>query len=481
MTEIMIKKSMEHRPTTTKRREFLIILSVAFSSFMAGLNNYIVSVSLPSISRYFNTGTAEVSRVVLAYLLAITSLLLFFGRLGDRIGHKKVFVVGYAVFTLGSLLCGLSGNIHTLVAFRLIQGIGGAMLLANGFAIIAKYLPPGRTGSAFGVASSMVALGIATGAPLGGIISGYLSWHWIFFVNVPVGTAAIFVAGRSIPAESGGSTGQALDFDIPGAMLSFCGLALFLFAFNGGRTMGWTHPAVVVSFLMAAILLTLFIIHEGRCPSPLLDFALLSNSTFTLALCATFMSYMVLSGNAFLFPFYLELIHGLSTQQTGFVLFFYALVFVFLSPSAGKLSDRINPRLLCTLGMLSASLATFLFACFLTGRGLIGAFVFLVWFAGSYVLFISPNTNRIMSTASEGKHGAASGLLNTMLYLSMIFGVALFEAIFAHSFSGMLLQGRNLFQANVARGLLLNGFTYSYILAGVTCFLSCLCSVAARK
>ncbi len=463
-----------------KRREFLIVLSVAFSSFMAGLNNYIVTVSLPSISRYFDTGTAEVSRVVLAYLLAITSLLLFFGRLGDRIGLKRVFVTGYAVFTAGSLLCGLAGSIHTLVAFRLVQGIGGAMLLANGFAIIAKYLPPGRTGSAFGIASSMVALGIATGAPLGGIITGYLSWHWIFFVNVPVGTVAIFVAGKSIPAESGGKARSVVDFDIPGAILSFCGLALLLFAFNIGKTTGWARPAVLSSFLMAVVFLSLFVIRERRSDSPLLDFGLLSNPIFALSLLATFMAFMVLSGNAFLFPFYLELIHGLSAQQTGLVLFFYGLVYVFLSPSAGRLSDRVNPHRLCALGMSSASLAAFLFSFLLARNSLVTDFIFLGWFAMSYALFISPNTNRIMSSASEGKHGAASGLLNTMLYLSMIFGVALFEAVFSRSFSGLLPRGGNLFQAHIPNHFLLKGFASAYILAALVCLASSLCSAAAE-
>jgi EmrB/QacA subfamily drug resistance transporter len=468
---------------TDKRRQFLLIISVAFSSFLAGLNNYIVNVSLPTIADYFNTGTSEVSRVVLAYLLIITSSLLLFGRLGDRIGLKKVFVTGYFVFTAGSLLCGLAQGINMLIGFRLVQGIGSAMLLSSGYAIIARFLPPDRMGRAFGITGTSVALGIATGAPLGGFITGYLSWHWIFLANVPIGIVAIIAAGRCIPETGGKSVPERKgeNFDIPGAVLSFLGLALFLYGLNTGKMIGWTSPSILVSFALAITLLSVFVARERKCTSPLLDFRLFKNLTLTYALLSTFMAFMLLAANAFLLPFYLQTIKHLNAQQTGMVLLLYSLVHVLVTPYAGRLSDRMSPYKLCAVGMVSGSASAFFFSYTLGINGLGLVFVFLLWFAVSYAFFLAPNINRVMSLASSGGHGSASGLLTTTANLSMIFGVAIFETVFSQGFSGMLPRGVSIFHADIPAQLLVRGFSHAYILGGVVCLLSFLFSLAGKE
>ena len=234
---------------TNRSQQLLIVISVAFSSFMARLNNYTVNVSLPTISHDFNIGTGEASRVVMSYLLIITSSLLLFGKLADRVGLKRIFIIGYIVFVAGSLLCGISRGIDTLIGARFVQGIGSAMLLATSFAIISKFIPPDRTGWAFGITSTASALGVATGAPVGGLITGYLSWHWVFLINVPIGIIAFIIASKKIPDERPQTKTSELErFDFLGAVLSFLGLAILLRAFNMGKELGWGSPTIILSF-----------------------------------------------------------------------------------------------------------------------------------------------------------------------------------------------------------------------------------------
>jgi EmrB/QacA subfamily drug resistance transporter len=448
---------------------------------MSRLNNYIVNISLPTIAENFHIGTGDVSRVVVVYLLIITSTLLLFGRLADKIGLKRIFIAGYSLFVFGSMLCGFSQNIHVLVAFRCVQAIGSAMLLASGYAIISKFLPQNITGWAFGITSTSSALGVATGAPLGGIITAYLSWHWIFYINVPVGILAIIVALKMIPKEDPAEAGSAAggkSFDIPGAVLSFLGLLALLYALNVGRKLGWTSPQVGLTFLVAAILFVLFIKREKTCKDPLLDLHFFTNMRFTLTIVATFMAYILITGNAFLLPFYLEFVKGLNTKETGLVILTYSLIYVFCSSPAGKLADRVAPRILCTIAMLSASLCAFTFAFTLPFHGLVPAFVFLIWLGFSYVLFFSPNNKQVMMFALEGKQGSASGVFNTVMNLGMVFGVALFETVFSLSLPP---KAAGMEMSKVPPDLLLGGFQNAYILGGLVCAIALMCSLLVRQ
>ena len=465
------------------RRYLLIVVSVAFSAFMSGLNNYIVTVSLPTIANYFNTGTGEISRVVLAYLLTLTSSLLLFGQLGDRIGLKKIFITGYTVFTAGSLLCGLSSGINMLVGFRLLQGLGAAMLSSSGFAIIAKYLPPDRTGRSYGIVSASVALGITTGAPLGGIITGYLTWQWIFFVNVPIGAAAVIIAGKCIPGDPAREDLRGKEkksFDLPGAALSFFGLATLLYSINVGKTAGWASPTIIISFALAIGLLAFFAVREATCACPLLDFGIFRNRTLSFALLATSMVFMWVAANTFLLPFYLEIIKHQSIQQTSMVLFLYALVHVIFSPQVGRLADRVRPGKLCAIGLASACSSSFFFSYALRLDGMAYVLVFAVWIAASYVFFFAPNSKQIMRLAPSGSHGSASGILNTTSFLSMTFGVAIFENIFSRGFHDFLPTGVSLFRAGIPVPLLIKGFSTAYAFGGVACLAAFCFSLAGQ-
>lgn len=461
----------------------MVVLSIAFASFLARLNLYTVNVSLPTISRVFGVGTSEVSQIVTSYLLVITGSLVLFGKLGDRLGFKRLFIAGYVVFMLGSLLCGMSQGIYSLVASRFIQGLGSSVLLATSFAIIAQAIPRERLGWAFGINATATALGVAAGAPLGGIIAGYLSWRLIFLINIPLGIAAIFLASRYLPRSAAPQkkSPQQGGFDIPGAVLSFLALSAFLYVMNSGGEKGWTSPVILIFAAVSILLFITFVVWEKRCTDPLLDMAMLKNSRFVFALAATTTAYMLLAGNAFLLPFYLELVKGMDSAKTGMILLIYSLIYVFVSPYAGRLSDRTNPVMFCTVAMLSGAVNTLVFAWALKLSGLAPVVIFLAWLGFSYVFFLSPINGLVMGFAPKGKEGTASGLLNTAINLSMVFGVAIFELIFSQSLGGGTHAGAKPAASQLPLSTMLTGFSQAYIAGAIMCLAAMVFSILVKK
>jgi EmrB/QacA subfamily drug resistance transporter len=450
-----------------------IAASVAFAAFMTKLDTYIVNITLPTIARYFNVGTSEASHTIIAYLVVGTSTLLFFGRLGDRFGLRKIFVWGYGLFTVGSVLCALSCSIVMLVGSRLVQGLGGAMLISSGYAIIPKFLPADKTGWAFGILSTSAMLGVIIGAPLGGFINGYLTWHWIFLINIPVGIVAILVALRSLPADSEGASPDSelkKGNDITGTLLSFLGLSVLLYALTTGEEWGWTSSVIIGLLFFSLLMIVAFVIWEKRCSCPMIDFALFRNSRFACATLAAFFGYMLMGGNAFLMPFYLELVKNLSTVSVGMLLLVNSAASLILGLVAGRLSDRISPSFLTTVAMASAALSSFFFSESLRLPGLVPVVVFLAWFGVSYGMFVAPNNNQAMSAMPENESGMGSGIFNTVNTLGLAFGVALLELILSRAVphGGTSLEN-HLNQGNISAGDFLGGFEKAYLFGAIVC------------
>jgi len=294
---------------TDKNAQIWIIISAMFTSFMTQLDTYIVNISLPTIAVYFNVNTGDVSYVVLVYLLFLTSTLLIFGKLADRIGLKKVFIGGFLLFTISSLLCGISWNLKLLILARIIQGIGGAMLYTSVFAIVSRFLPKNLTGCAFGFLSTSSALGVTAGAPVGGLITGYLSWHWIFLINIPFGIAAIIIALKVIPGEKVPEEKKKNTFDIAGSILSFLGFLSLIYTLKMGEELGCTSPVIIASSISTVIFITLFIIREMKCADPLLDLALFKSRNFAFANIASLLAFILISERQYIHNAFLSSIH----------------------------------------------------------------------------------------------------------------------------------------------------------------------------
>ena len=268
---------MELQNALSGREQNLVLFILALSTFMASLDSTIVNISLPAIAASFGVSLSMVSWVAMSYLLVLSGLLLAFGKLGDMKGFRKIFIAGFAVFTVGSLLCGLSFSIGSLIGSRFIQGIGAAALEAIGPAMVAIYLPREIRGKALGILATVISVGIAAGPIIGGFLTQYASWHWIFFINVPIGICAVILGIRCIPVDR--VPAKSGPFDYPGAIIFFFALAALLWPVDEGLTLGWTSPAILGSFGISAVLWVLFILRETRSRDPLCDFALFRNTT----------------------------------------------------------------------------------------------------------------------------------------------------------------------------------------------------------
>jgi len=417
-----------------KKRQKRIIFSIAFVSFMVSVDAYVVNISLPTISKYFRVGTGEVSWVVLSYLLAVTGTLLIFGKLGDRIGLTP--------------------------------------------AMIPKFLPETMRGTAFGYYATFAALGITIGTPLGGIITGYISWHWIFLINIPIGIMAIIFCKKAIPDDRPvSSETDDKRFDMPGAIISFLSCVLFLYGLNMGKEKGWTSPLILGCFISSLVLLILFVLIEKRIKYPLLDLTLFKDKAFTYGNLASSMAVGFQSGTIFLIPFYLELVKGLKTQQVGAVILVYSVVYMFGSLYSGKISDKVNPRFLCTLGMIIASISAFAFAFALKFAGLTAIIIFLICLAAAYALFIPSNNNVVMGMSPPGKHGVVSGVFRMGIYLSLACGVAIFETIY--SLGTPSVAGNSMALNTPTPESLICGFQNVFLVGGITCLLSVIFSILA--
>ncbi len=465
---------MKETIVTDKARQRWIIFSISFVSFMVSVDTYIVNISLPTIAESFHVSTGQISWIILSYLLAVTGTLLIFGKMGDRYGLKKVFIGGFVVFTLGSLFCGISNNLPSLIVSRAIQGIGGSMLLGMAPALISTYLPEDKRGTAFGLYATFTALGITIGAPLGGFITGYFSWHWIFIINVPVGIAAIAICMATIPTVMASHMNDGETFDYPGALLSLLSSILFLYALNTGKEKGWTSPIILGCLAGSFIFLILFFLREKTAKHPLLDLNLLKNPAFIFINLASCFAVAFLAGHNFLMPFYLEYMQGLNSQKAGMVILVYSIVYMAASMTSGRISDKVNPRWLCMGGMVLGIITAAFFTFMLKASGLFAAIIFLAFLAVSYAMFIPSSNNLVMRTAPKGKEGVVSGLFRVGIYLCMAIGVCTFETIFASVMNGA--GGNQHGYGTIPREILTKGFMMAYGAGGISCLSALFCA-----
>ncbi len=431
-------------------KKWFIMAAVAMGIFLATIDGSIVNVALPILRTELNTSFSLVQWVVVGYLLVITTLLLSFGRWADMIGKKKIYIAGYVIFTLGSLLCGLSPNIFSLIGARVVQAVGAAMQMALGMAIVTESFPPTERGKALGISGLMVSLGIIAGPTLGGVILEQLSWHWIFFVNLPVGVIGTLMVIRFVPNRVPG-IGQRFDF--LGALSLLISLSALTIGLTLGEMYGFGSPIVSVLIGGFVILLLAFLVIELKVPQPMIDLKLFTNRLFTINLVTGFLTFMASAGTTILMPYYLQTVMGYSPQKTGLMMAVVPVMLGILSPISGSLSDRFGTRPLTVLGLALMTLGYLLVSTLQTTTtewGYILRFLPIGMGAG---IFQSPNNSEIMSSAPKESLGVASGLLSLTRTLGQTTGISILGAIwtglvYAH------LGGMNVEDATLAPGII---------------------------
>lgn len=417
----------ETTPVIDYSRKWLVLSAVAMGIFLATIDGSIVNVALPTLSAALGADFATVQWVVLSYLLTITTLLAVVGRLADMYGRKRLYNSGFVVFTVGSLLCGLSPSVGWLIGFRVLQGIGAALILALGLALVTEAFPPQERGRALGIAGSIVSIGIVTGPTLGGVIIENLSWHWIFFVNVPIGIVGTYLVWRNIPATRPPG-GQAFDFG--GAATLCLGLLGILLGLTTGQQEGFTSPQALALFVFGIFFLLALLYIQRRHPQPIIDPVLFRNRLFTVNLVTGLLVFVGL-GSGVLIPFYLETVLGYSVQQVGLLLAVVPIALGIVSPISGVLSDRVGSRPISVLGLAVTLLGYLALSTLSTETTAVGFMLRYVLVGVGVGLFQSPNNSAMMGTAPRERLGVASGLLAMTRNLGQTVGIAVLGALWA--------------------------------------------------
>jgi EmrB/QacA subfamily drug resistance transporter len=401
---------------------------VAIGVFMATLDSSIVNISLPSIAKYFGVPlNGAVSWIIIAYLVATAAILLTAGRLADMIGRKAVWVGGLLLFTGSSALCGLAPSLGFLIASRAIQGLGGALLMSVSPAMLTTAFPPQERGRALGLNAVIVSLGVSVGPTLGGLITAYFSWRWIFYVNVPVGILGLIMTLRVLTERLHRNPGR---FDPWGAALLAIGLAGLTAGLSFGQELGWGSPTLIALLVVGLVALVVLPFVEMRVANPIIDLSLFRRRVFVSANLSLILSFLALFAVSFMMPFYLEQLRNFPTEEAGLLLTPLPITIACIAPFSGSLADRIGSRWLAAGGLAICCIGLVFISQLNAQSSLFDILWRLVLTGAGQALFQSPNNSALLGSAPRAQQGSAAGFLATGRTMGQSISVALAGAIF---------------------------------------------------
>lgn len=345
---------VRHRLRHLDQRWVVAVVFVA-AMFMSLLDTTIVTVALPTLAGEFSVGTTEIEWVVVGYLLSLAVFMPASGWIANRFGAKRTFLAALTIFTGASVLCGVADSLELLVAFRVLQGVGGGLLVPVGTAMLFRAFPPADRARASRVLLLPTAIAPAMGPVLGGVLVDNLTWHWIFLVNIPIGLAAFAFGWAYLDEHRAAEPGR---FDVAGFVLSGAGLALVLYALDQGASRGWGALPVVVSGLVGIAALVALVVVELRSDEPMLDLRLLGNRIFRTVNAASFAAYGSFLGVLFVMPLFLQQVRGLSATESGLTTFTEAIGVIVASQVAARLYPSVGPRRLMIGGLLWSGAVT---------------------------------------------------------------------------------------------------------------------------
>jgi EmrB/QacA subfamily drug resistance transporter len=404
------------------------LLATVLGSAVVMLDGTVVNVALPSIGRDLEAGVDGLQWTVSGYLLTLSSLILLGGSLGDRFGRRRLFVIGVIWFAAASLLCGVAPNLQLLIAARVLQGIGGAMLTPGSLAILQASFHPDDRAQAIGAWSGFGGIATAVGPFLGGWLIQAASWRWIFLLNLPLATAVVLVALRHVPETSDPESVKELDF--PGAILAVLGLGGTSFALIEGPTIGFGAPLTLLAAIVGVLSLVAFVFVEARSKHPMLPLSLFKSRQFTGANLVTLAVYGALSAVIFLLVVQLQQVVGLTPLQAGVATLPMTVMLLLLSARMGKLAQRIGPRIPLTVGPLTAAVGVALMVRIDQGSSyLLDVFPALVVFGLGMSITVAPLTATVMGAVESRHAGLASAVNNAVARAAGLIAVAVLPAL----------------------------------------------------
>lgn len=454
MTEVRKPTTPQHAASTEMkptRAQWLTLLVLCFALLIVIIDVTIVNVTLPSIRKEFDASLSSLEWITAIYALVFAAFIITWGRIGDEIGRRRIFIAGVAVFVIGSVIVGISSSIPMMLAGRLIQGFGAAMTSPSTLSILSTTFTGRMRGIAFGLWGATAGAAAAFGPLLGGFLTTYVSWRWAFLINVPIGIIAII--GAYVYIKESRDTSRKHSYDIVGVALSALGFSALVFGLIEGQTYGWLTPKdtftlggfswgvqsisiTLVAFALAAIVLTAFVVYElnmlKQGGEPLFDFSLLRSTGFRYGLMTVLVVALGEFGVFFIFSIYLQTVRELNALQAGLTFLPFAIVTFIAAPIAGTLSSRFGPKWVVTTGMILEAISIFLFSRVLSVDTPFWVFipVFMIYGAG-VGLAIAQLTNLTLSDIPLQQSGAGSGAINTVRQIGAAIGIAILGAVLA--------------------------------------------------
>jgi EmrB/QacA subfamily drug resistance transporter len=413
----------ENQDDKSLRMSALIVATIA--SFSTPFISAAINIALPAIGIEFHTDAILLSWIPTSFLLVAAMCAVPFGRIADIHGMKKIFTYGMIIFTISSLLSALAPSANALIIFRIIQGVGSAMIFVTALAIITSVFPPRERGKAIGINIAAVYFGLSMGPVLGGFLTYYFGWRSLFYILVPLGLLVIGLVQWKLKGEWAACRGE--KFDVTGSILYSIMLVLIMYGFS-------TLPSTlgILLVILGAIGLVAFVKWELRIDSPVLDMKLFfQNTTFAFANLAALLNYSATFAVTFLLSLYLQYIRGFAVQDAGFILVAQPILMVIVTPIAGRLSDKYDPRIIATIGMAIVTIGIFGFIFLSTTTSLEYIIISLIILGLGFGLFSSPNTNSIMGSVERRFYGVASATVSTMRLIGQTMSMGIALLIFA--------------------------------------------------
>ncbi|MHC8332896.1 MFS transporter [Pseudomonas sp. LB3P25] len=405
------------------------LASLSLSMLLSSLGTSIANVGLPTLAQVFNASFQEVQWIVLAYLLAITTLIVSVGRLGDITGRRRLLLAGIGVFTLASALCGLAPTLWMLIGARALQGIGAAIMMALTMAFVGETVTKAKTGSAMGLLGTMSAIGTAMGPSLGGLLIGGFGWQAIFLITVPLGLLTLVLAHRYLPADRQKPKTDRAGFDPLGTLLLALTLAAYALAMTLGR--GSFGPLNIALLLAAVVGVGLFVFAEARVTSPLIRLAMFRDPVLSGSLAMSLLVATVIMATLVVGPFYLAHGLGLDAVLVGLVLSVGPFVAALTGVPAGRIADRFGAQRMTVAGLAAMATGCLTLSVLPETFGIGGYLLPMIVITIGYALFQTANNTAVMADVQPDQRGVISGLLNLSRNLGLITGASVLGAVFA--------------------------------------------------
>ena len=414
---------------TAKTRTIWTFAITSAAVFMATLDNLVVTTALPVIREDLHATVESLEWTVNAYTLTFAVLLLTGAALGDRFGRRRMLAVGLAIFTVSSAAAALAPSAGVLIAARAAQGVGGAIITPLTLTILSAGVPANRRGAFIGAWSGIAGLAVAFGPLVGGAVVSGISWHWIFWLNVPIGIVLIPLALRRLDE----TYGPAAKLDLPGVALASVGLTGIVWGLVRGHGQGWTSPEIVISLVAGALVFALFVLWELRTPEPMLPMRFFQNRVFTLANVASLLMFFGMFGSIFLLSQFFQTVQGYSPFGSGLRILPWTIMPMFVAPIAGALSDRIGGARLMGIGLALQAGGLASLAAISTPTTPYWHLVAPFMVSGiGMAMFWAPVANVVLAAVRPEEEGKASGAQNAIRELGGVFGVAVLASVWSH-------------------------------------------------